>query len=149
MVLNIIAIGYHLPWLNGPPSESFFQKNHPSAFEYPDFVTEAVATLVITGAAMPVFQRPFFVSSLGVVRKAENKLRLILDLRHLNSFLRIDKFKYESIREVAHLAKLGDFLFSADLKSGYHHVDIAPEFWQYLASSGKANFMSSASSLLD
>jgi hypothetical protein len=61
-----------------------------------------------------------------------NKLRLILDLRYINSFLEVQKFKYESIREVSQLAKLGDYLFSVDLKYGYHHVDVAPEFWQYL-----------------
>ena len=25
-----------------------------------------------------------------------------------------------------------DYVFSFDLKSGYHHVDIFPEHWQYL-----------------
>lgn len=85
MVLNSIAIGYHLPWRISPPCEPFFQRNHPSAFEYPEFVTEAVATLVVTGAAMQVFHRPLFVIPLGVVSKAENKLRLTLDRRHVTS----------------------------------------------------------------
>ena len=26
----------------------------------------------------------------------------------------------------------GDFMFSFDLKAGYHHVDIHKEHWQYL-----------------
>jgi hypothetical protein len=132
LILSILTVGYHLPLLNGPPPGPHFQKNHPSAFEFPEFVTEAVQQLVITGAAMEVPFRPFVVSPLGVVPKAMNKLRLILDLRFINSFLEVQKFKYESIREVSQLAKLGDYLFSADLKSGYHHVDVAPEFWQYL-----------------
>jgi hypothetical protein len=50
----------------------------------------------------------------------------------MNSFLEVQKFKYESIREAHQLAKLGDYLFSVGLKSGYHHVDVAPEYWQYL-----------------
>ena len=33
-----------------------------------------------------------------------------------------------------------DFLFSFDLKSGYHHVDIAREHWKYLGSHGKTDF---------
>jgi hypothetical protein len=80
MILSILTVGYHLPWLNGPPQELYFQKNHPSAFEFPEFVTEAVQQLVITGAAMEVSFQPFIISSLGVVPKALNKLRLILDL---------------------------------------------------------------------
>jgi hypothetical protein len=132
LILSILTVGYHLPWLNGPPTAPHFQKNHPSAFEYPEFVTEAVQQLVVIGAAMEVSFRPFVVSPLGVVSKALDKLRLILDLRFINSFLQVQKFKYESIREVSQLAKLGDHLLSVDLKSGYHHVDVAPEFWQYL-----------------
>lgn len=80
MILSILTIGYHLPWLNGPLHwEPFFQKNHPSAFEFPEFVTEAVQQLVITGAAMEVSFRPFIINPLGVVPKALNKLRLILE----------------------------------------------------------------------
>jgi hypothetical protein len=132
MVFNIISTGYQLPWSNGPPPGPFYQKNHPSAFEHPDFVSQAVQTLVATGAAMPVSFRPFIVSPLGVVPKGLDKLRLILDLRYLNSFLHVQSFKYESIREVEHLAKLRDMLFTVDLKSGYHHIDIDPENWRYL-----------------
>jgi hypothetical protein len=83
---------------------------------------------------------PFFVSPLEVVPKGVDKLRLILDLRHLNSFLRVDSFKYESIHEVRHLAEMRDLLFSVDLKSGYHHVDVAEEFWQYLGFEWQGQF---------
>jgi hypothetical protein len=131
-VLSIISTGYQLPWANGPPPAPFLQRNHPSAFEYPSFVTEAVQNLVQTGAAMPVPFRPFIVSPLGVIPKALDKLRLILDLRFVNSFLEVPSFKYESISVVTQLAKPKDLLFSMDLKSGYHHIDVNPEFWQYL-----------------
>jgi hypothetical protein len=80
--------------------------------------TEAVSTLVATGAAMEVPFRPFIVSPLGVVSKALDKLRLILDLRYVNSFLRVDSFRYESLKEVSNLCKLKDLLFTVDLKSG-------------------------------
>ena len=30
------------------------------------------------------------------------------------------------------LLEKGDYMFSFDLKSGYHHVDIAKEHWKYL-----------------
>jgi hypothetical protein len=70
-----------LPWVGDPPSEPYFGSNHPSAFEHASFVTKAISTLRNTGTVMPVPKRPFFVSPLGVVLKAEDKLRLILDLR--------------------------------------------------------------------
>jgi hypothetical protein len=131
-VISIMSGGYQLPWLNGPPPGPFFQSNHPSAFEHADFVTEAVSILVATEAAIQVQFQPFIVSPLGVVPKGIDKLRMILDLRYINSFLKVQRFKYESVCEVAQLAKLKDYLLTIDLKSGYHHVDIHPEFWQYL-----------------
>jgi hypothetical protein len=91
-------------------------------------VREAVSTLVITGAAMKVSKRPFIISPLGVVPKGIDKLRLILYLRYVNSFLKVDSFKYESLKLVPYLCKLKDLLFTVDLKSGYHHVDVHPEF---------------------
>jgi hypothetical protein len=75
-----------LPWIQGPPLGPHYRENHPSAFKYPQFVSEAVASLVITGAAMRVSERPFIISPLGVVPKGIDKLRLILDLRYVNSF---------------------------------------------------------------
>lgn len=131
-VLSVITSGYQLPWSAGPPLGPKVMANHPSVFQHPQFVTQAVATLVATGAAMEVSFRPFIVSPLGVVPKALDKLRLILDLRSVNSFLRVDSFRYESLKEVSSLCKLKDLLFTVDLKSGYHHVDIDPAFWQFL-----------------
>jgi hypothetical protein len=55
---------------------------------------------------MRVSHKPFICSPLGVVPKGLDKLRLILDLCFVNSFLKVDSFKYESIHEVAQLCKL-------------------------------------------
>lgn len=72
------------------------------------------------------------VSPLGVVPKPPDKYRLILDLRFLNLFLRATKFKYESIRAVFDLCQQGDFLFTVDLKLGYHHIDTHQDYWRFL-----------------
>jgi hypothetical protein len=62
MVLSIISTGYQLPWSAGPPPGPKFMANHPSAFQHPEFVSEAVSTLVATGAALEVPFQPFIVS---------------------------------------------------------------------------------------
>ena len=38
------------------------------------------------------------------------------------------------------LFEKGDYMFSFDLKSGYHHVDIAKEHWKYLGFSWESRF---------
>lgn len=131
-VLGIIAEGYRLPWVNGPPSLPHFASNHPSAFQHASFVTQAVETLIQTGAVLEVSKKPFVVSPLVVVPKGEDKLRLILDLRFVNAFLKVDSFEYESIRSVVDLCQPKDYLFTVDLKSGYHHIDIHEQDWRYL-----------------
>ncbi|GJP70393.1 hypothetical protein CLOP_g1341, partial [Closterium sp. NIES-67] len=71
------------------------------------------------------------VSPLNVIVQPSKK-RLILDLRHVNSFLSVRRFRYEGLTRVPDLVQEGDWLFTIDLKSGYHHVDIHPAFWRFL-----------------
>ena len=60
------------------------------------------------------------------------KLRLVLDLRHVNKYLNTPHFKYEDLRVVADLLSRNDYFTSFDLVSGYYHIDIAPEHYKYL-----------------
>ncbi len=66
------------------------------------------------------------------VASNNGKQRLILDLRYINSCLRILKLKYEDLRTFQDLFRPGYWIFKFDYKSGYHHIDIFPEHWQYL-----------------
>ena len=58
-----------------------------------------------------------------MLENSTGKKRLVVNLRHLNRFLWKQKFKYEDLRVAMMLLEKGDFLFSFDLKSGYHHID--------------------------
>ena len=55
-----------------------------------------------------------------------------MDLRYVNQFLPVQKFKYEGLELVLTLFKTGDFFTTFDLKSSYHHVDIHEDSWPYL-----------------
>ena len=69
---------------------------------------------------------PYDCSILSVVENSSGEKRLVINLRRLNRFLFKQKFKYEDLIIAMLLFQRGDYLFSFDLKSGYHHVDIAP-----------------------
>ena len=77
---------------------------------------------------------PHICSPLSVVESSSGKKRLVINL---NRFLWKQKYKYEDLRV---LLERGDYMFSFDLKSGYHHVDIAKEHWQYLGFSWQTCF---------
>ena len=57
---------------------------------------------------------------------------MILDLRYVNKYLRIPKFKYEDIRTVRDIFSIGDWFFKFNYKSGYHHLDIIPSHQKFL-----------------
>ena len=55
-----------------------------------------------------------------------------MNLRHVNRSLWKQKFKYEDLRVVMMLFGPGEWMFSFDLKSGYHHIDVAQKYRKYL-----------------
>ena len=93
---------------------------------------------------------PAICSPLSVVESSAGKKRLVVNLRHLNRFLYKCKFKYEDLCVAMLRFKKGDYMFSFDLKSGYHHIDIAEAYQKYLEFSwGGGSFMRSRCSHLD
>ena len=129
-VTSIIRDGYALPFVELPPAKEM--ENHKSAWDEKQFVTEQIEELLLSGCIREVsLSETEVVSPLGVVTNSVKK-RLILDLRYVNNFLRIPKFKYEDIRTARDIFMLGDWFFKFDYKSGYHHVDILPTHQKYL-----------------
>lgn len=63
---------------------------------------------------------------------SQRKKWLVLDLRYVNQFVLVSKFKYEGLNIAPQLFFKGDHFFTLDLKSGYHHVDIHEDCWSYL-----------------
>ena len=96
------------------------------------FVEDAVKNLVKNRCALRVIERPHICSPLSVVSNSVGKLRLVLNLRYLNQYLHVLSFKYEDLRVAALLFDVNEYLFKFDLKSGYHHVDIHPDYHKYL-----------------
>ena len=76
--------------------------------------------------------QPHICSPLSVVQNEKGKKRLVINLRHLNQYLWKTSFKYEDLRTLMQILTPSDFVFTFDLKSRYHHLDIFPQHWQYL-----------------
>ncbi|CAI7870568.1 unnamed protein product [Closterium sp. NIES-53] len=131
LVLSVIPKGYWLPWSHGPP-QPFHNRNHVGANTHATFTRTAIQELIESGAAvaMPATQLTC-ISPLYMVEQ-KDKCRHILDLSNVNANLIVPKFKYEGLTRVADLTRVGDWMFSIDLKSGYHHIDIHPSCWKFL-----------------
>jgi len=134
IVLKWIASGFDFRWRKdtGPPPSARFS-NHSSAFANTQFVTSNLAELLQAGTIEKVTDLPHIISPLGVVpKKGSDKLRLIFDGQYLNSYLIIPSFKYEDLSFCSQYLKPNDYIITSDLSSGFHHLDIDPDFWTYL-----------------
>ena len=80
---------------------------------------------------------PRVVNPLSVSFQANGKKRLILDLRYVNKFLRKVHVKYYDWKTALSYFSRGAYMFSFDLKNGYHHVEIFESHQTYLGFSWK------------
>lgn len=130
-MLDVLRDGYCLPFMS-LPQRAFF-RNHYSVVEDEEFVCQEVSKLLSSGAIAVVERDDLMVCNpLGVVRNSTHKPRLIMDLRYVNKHLRSCKLKYEDIRTAADLFSKGDWFFRFYYKSGYHHIEIFPQHYQFL-----------------
>ena len=127
-VLSIIENGYRLPFSNYP--SRCFLRNNLSALKHKQFVADAISELLSHSCIIEHEFPPYCINPLTVAEG--KKLRLVIDLRHVNAYLVKPKFKYEDLRSLSQVIEGGYWFFTWDLKSGYHHIDISVDHQQYL-----------------
>jgi hypothetical protein len=97
VVMNWTEEGYRLLWTVSPPPTRELA-NAPSALEYREFVSDAVAEMLAAYAVtlLPPGEKPWVVSPLGVVPKAKiGKFRLTVNMRFVNRHLGDKALKFE------------------------------------------------------
>ena len=129
-ITGVIQDGYKLPLKSYPPSKML--RNNKSARNDMKFVQEEVQRLLSKGIVTEVSHMPHVVNPLTVAYSKSGKPRLVLDCHHINQYLHLFKFKYEDIKVAELMFRKGFFLFTFDLKSAYHHIDIFTGHRQYL-----------------
>ncbi|GFR51496.1 hypothetical protein Agub_g13861 [Astrephomene gubernaculifera] len=139
LVLSWIVEGFPLSWEKGQPPPPHFAGNHASAEQHADFVDQAISDLLTAKSILEVPRKPRMVCPLGVVEQGTKK-RLIYDARPVNDYLHIPKFRYEDLKAAPGFLLPDDFVFTLDLKSGYHHLDIREDCWQYLGFQWRGRF---------
>lgn len=127
-VLNILRYGYILPFQVIP--SPICLKNNASSLKHAGFVSHAITELLNAGFVTELTGPAFCCNPLTVADKG--KLRLVLDLRHVNKHLTRQTFRYEDLHIVAELFEQNDYFVHFDLTSGYHHIDIHPDYHTYL-----------------
>lgn len=110
--------------------------NNPNTAGDVEFVRGEVAGLLQCGAVCDVTSSPAsekrVVAALTVAVNREGKKRLCWNGRPLTGFLPYQKFKMEHVHVAAALMRPGDFMFTIDMKSGYHQLPVKPWFRRLL-----------------
>uniref|UniRef100_A0A7M5XJR3 Reverse transcriptase domain-containing protein n=1 Tax=Clytia hemisphaerica TaxID=252671 RepID=A0A7M5XJR3_9CNID len=128
--LGVVREGYKIPFESNPPP--FYAKNNASSLKNDHFVKDSIKKLLEDSCIEKVSEPPYCINPLTVAER-NSKLRLVLDLRHVNKFItKPNKFKYENLKQALELIDQNDFLITFDLKSGYHHVPINHIFRTFL-----------------
>ncbi|XP_041483129.1 uncharacterized protein LOC121429934 [Lytechinus variegatus] len=128
-ILSILDKGYVLPFMTLPDDADI--RNNRSAIENSSFVEEEIGKLIKKGCVSELKKKPKVVNPLTVSNN-KAKLRMVLDCRHVNPHLFKQKFKYEDAKAVCDVFEKGDFVFTYDLKSAYHHIEIHDDHKEYL-----------------
>ena len=135
-IVGIITHGYRIPFFC--PPHSVHLRNNLSARKHGEFVETAITELLTTGRVREVDRPPWVVNPLSVSTKGD-KNRLILDLRHVNQFVIKQKIKFDDWKVMEHFLTPQGYLFSFDIKQGYHHIEMAPDSVEYLGFSWNFN----------
>ena len=130
-ILVIIGDGYKIPFSTTPLPVHL--RNNALALGESAFVCEAIIELLRDNRVEELTTAPDILNPLTVSVQNSGKKRLILDLRHINLHIFKQKFQCEGLHTIRDVFSKDYFVFSFDLKSGYHHVDTFPEYRKYLA----------------
>ena len=108
------------------------KRNNKSALKHEQFVEQALSELIQSHRILRIQDIPHVINPLSVSIQPLGKLRLILDLRHVNQYVTKNSVKYEDWRTGLTYFTKDCFTISFDLKNGYHHIDIHPDSQTFL-----------------
>ncbi|MEL7521173.1 MAG: reverse transcriptase domain-containing protein, partial [Cyanobacteria bacterium J06553_1] len=123
---NLVFQGVGWRWsTHPPPLHTFHQREEPLLVSY---VEKMLSKRAIEEARHLRFQGRLF----SVPKKDSEERRVILDLSHLNKFIRCDKFKMTTVHQVRSLVQMSDYTCSIDLTDAFWHVPVASPFRAWL-----------------
>jgi ribonuclease HI len=130
-VVQWLQQGVTIPFQTIPPVFEF--KNYVHSLKEFTFLCQEIKRLESLGVISCVSTKSKGISPITCVpKKGKNQFRKIIDLRHLNSFCSVDTFRNEDIEVVCGMVQAKDEMVTVDLRDGFQHIGIHPDFRTYL-----------------
>lgn len=96
-------------------------------------IDKEIERLCAIGAIGPsIHEQGEFISNIFTRFKTNGKIRIILNLKPLNKFLKYEHFKMEHLNFVKDLVRKDDWFGSIDLTDAYFSVQVRSVDWKYL-----------------
>jgi hypothetical protein len=131
-ILEWIDRGVPLQFADSKLLPPYNSHNNKFSKEERIFIRRELNGLIAKSVVQKVPSRPWCVSPIKCVPKKNNKLRLITDLRFVNSFIQPPKFQLDGVNTVAEYVEANDKFISLDLKDGFFHIPVHADYWKYL-----------------
>ena len=131
-ISQVLHQGYVLPFISPPPQSK--PRTFPQKPELEPLVYEQVSIMLNKGAierVVPPYGEGFY-SRVFVVPKSSGGWRPVIDLSSLNQYIRIPKFKMETVQSIAPALQDSRWAVTVDLSDAYFHVPIHPKARPYL-----------------
>ncbi|CAH1242857.1 TNKS2 [Branchiostoma lanceolatum] len=117
--------GYKLEFATTPPIQRRLPSCRARGPQQVEVLNEEVGVLLSKGAIREVpYHSTQFVSTLFTVPKKTGGLRPVINLKPLNRYLQVRRFKMEGLGVLKHLLQPGDFMGKVDLKDAYFTIPV-------------------------
>ena len=102
-------------------SPSFYAPNNKFRLRNSKFVSQAISKLLRNNCIEELYQETYCCNPLTVAES--KKLRLVLDLLHVNSFIKQNKFRYENLTTLSEILSEGDHFTTFDLSKYIRSIE--------------------------
>uniref|UniRef100_A0A2A4J4H2 Reverse transcriptase domain-containing protein n=1 Tax=Heliothis virescens TaxID=7102 RepID=A0A2A4J4H2_HELVI len=131
-LINIIK-GYVIPFWKRPPI-TFLTNKTLSNFQTPasSQMDQEVSKMIEQKTLRKLNLKTGFISKMFLTPKSDGKWRPVFNLKRLNEFVKLQKFRLVNHRKLQFFLQKGDYMTKIDLSQAYLHIPIARRHWRYL-----------------
>jgi hypothetical protein len=96
------------------------------------FISQEIERIVKCGTVIPLNQELLISSPIHIVLKKNGKFQLVIDMRYLNSHLKVLQFKMKGLEMLSKMLEPDDYMFMVNFQDGYHYINMYESAIPYL-----------------
>ena len=134
-----LSEGVSIPFISEPiPNEL---ENYITNSEEEKFIDIKLKEYLAENYISKVTEKPTCVSPLGcVLKKGNEKYRIITDMRYVNQYINVPKIRYEDLSDLPKVVKNNDLYAKVDLKDGFNNIFIKKDYRKFFGFKWKKSY---------